>query len=159
MFLSNEEKEREFQKHPQGAAQAVCVDVFTREVTKNGETKDKIVLVFETDAKMEPSDDGTVRNFAIWDWNNVPQSITNENGGLHKRLKQWGVEFSDGFDTFEAFEQAVLHRPASLMIVHNTAENGKVYDNIAACLPVEGGGGMAPTGAYTRQADRDKAPY
>ena len=56
-------------------------------------------------------------------------------------------------------EQAVLHRPASLMIVHNTAENGKVYDNIAACLPVEGGSGMAPTGAYTRQADRDKAPY
>ncbi len=157
MFISNEVAEkREYQNHPQGGAEAVCVDAFTREITKDGETKDKLVLVFETDKLMEANDDGVQKNFCVWDWANIPQSILNENSSLHKRLKMWGVGFDGGFDTLEDFEKAVLNRPATLTIIHNAGESGTVYDNIAACLPVEGEG-MKPTGAYIRQKDR--APY
>ena len=159
MFLSNEPAEkREYQNHPQGVAEAVCVDAFTREIVKDGETKTKLVLVFETDKKMDANAEGVQKNFCIWDWNNVPQSILNENGNLHKRLNQWGIDFSGGFNALEDFEAAVLNRPATLTIVHGTGENGTVYDNIAACLPVDGDG-FQPTGAYTRQKDRDVDPY
>lgn len=159
MFLSNEVAEkREFQKHPQGGTEAVCVDVFTREVTKDGEAKQKLVLVFETDKQMEANAEGVQKNFCIWDWSNIPQSILNENGNLHKRLKQWGVEFDSGFEKLEDFETAVMNRPASLTIVHNSGDDGTVYDNIAACLPVDGEG-FQPTGEYTRQKDRDANPY
>jgi hypothetical protein len=93
------------------------------------------------------------RNFCLWDWFNLPQSLYYDNGALHKRVKQWGVPWKD-YDSIEEFEQEVLGRPASLTIVHNTGESGETYDNIAACLPVEGAGFKA-TGGYTRQKDRD----
>ena len=75
-----------------------------------------------------------------------------------RRFYLWARSRGRAVGTLEDFEAAVLNRPATLTIVHGTGENGTVYDNIAACLPVDGEG-FQPTGAYTRQKDRDADPY
>lgn len=146
MFLNATETsaKAEFKPHPKGMAKGVCVEVvthnkktgeaFTKEV--NGEMKQRIILVFQTDKTTENADGEKVR-CVYWDWHNVPQSIANESGSLHKRLKGWEVEIKD-FNTKEDFEKAVVGRSATLMFTHNEA-NGKTYSNLDACAPFEEG--------------------
>ena len=147
MFLSAiESAKTEFEPHPKGVANGVCVEVVTRNkktgepftiVTKEGDVKNRIILVFQTD-KTTTKENGDVVNCAYWDWHNAPQSIANENGRLHQRRKDWEVAIKD-YPTQEAFEKAVVGRPATLVFTHNAADNGKTYSNLTSCTPVDEG--------------------
>jgi len=148
MFLNATESaaKADFEIHPKGVANGVCVEVvthnkktgepFTKEV--NGEMKQRIILVFQTN-KTTTNADGEAVHCVFWDWHNVPQSLANENSSLHKRLKGWEVPI-ENYDTKEKFEEAVVGRPATLMFSHNTSEKtGKTYSNLDACAPIEAG--------------------
>tara|TARA_R100001463_G_C3526536_1_gene221262 strand:+ start:764 stop:1252 length:489 start_codon:yes stop_codon:yes gene_type:complete len=131
------EKKTDFEIHPKGEAQSVCVEVITHKKDgtpwtkeKNGDTKNRIILVFQTEKTREDGEGNKV-NMVHWDWHNVPQSIANENSTLHKRLKEWGVEIKD-YNSKEEFEAAVVGRPATLFFKHNTADL-KTYSNIVSC--------------------------
>jgi hypothetical protein len=145
MFLSATEAPAKggFEPHPKGLANGVCVEVithnkktgdpFTRMV--EGDTKNRIILVFQTD-KTATKEDGSEVNCVYWDWHNVPQSIANESASLHKRLKGWEVDTTKDFSTKEDFEAAVVGRAATLMFTHNES-NGKTYANLDVCTPLE----------------------
>lgn len=149
MFLNATESsvKTDFEIHPKGVANGVCVEVVTHnkktgepftKQTADGETKNRIILVFQTD-KTATKEDGSKVNCVYWDWHNVPQSISNENGSLHKRLRDWEVEIKD-FKTKEDFEAAVVGRPATLVFTHNVSEkNGKTYSNMTSCTPIDEG--------------------
>ncbi len=147
MFLNATESaaKADFEIHPKGVANGVCVEVVTHNkktgepftnTTADGEIKQRVILVFQTNKTTENAD-GEKVNCVFWDWHNVPQSIANENSSLHKRLKGWEVDIED-FATKEAFEDAVIGRPCLLMFSHNTSE-GTTYANIEACTPIEEG--------------------
>lgn len=148
MFLSATEapagEKRDFQPHPKGPCKGVCVEVVTTnkktgepfsKVSQEGETKNQMILVFQTDKQTE-TEDGPQYN-VHWEWFNIPQSITNENGKLHKFLKDWEVEIKD-YPTQEAFAEEVVGRPAHLVFTHvESKKTGKTYGNLTSCTPVE----------------------
>jgi hypothetical protein len=148
MFLNATESaaKADFEIHPKGVANGVCVEVVTHN-KKTGEPftnktddgiKQRVILVFQTNKTTENAD-GEKVNCVYWDWHNVPQSIANENSSLHKRLKEWEVPIQD-FNTKEEFEAAVVGRPATMMFSHNKSEkNSKTYSNLTACAPLEEG--------------------
>ena len=149
MFLNATESaaKADFEIHPKGVANGVCVEVVTHNKktgepftnkTADGEIKQRVILVFQTNKTTENAD-GEKVNCVFWDWHNVPQSIANENSSLHKRLKEGEVPIQD-FNTKEEFEAAVVGRPATMMFSHNTSEKtGKTYSNLTACAPIEEG--------------------
>ena len=138
MFLSATEapagEKKEFAPHPKGPCKGVCVEVVTTnkktgepfsKVSQEGETKNQMILVFQTDKQTE-TEDGPQYN-VHWEWFNIPQSITNENGKLHKFLKDWEVEIKD-YPTQEAFAEEVMSNPTKLRPPRVPAEGNSRYN-------------------------------
>lgn len=146
MFLSNEEqKGTGFQPHPKGPSKGVCVEVITvnkktgqpfTKVSKKGEAKQQLILVFQTEKKVEV-EEGVFEHCVHWEWFNVPQTLQNENSKIHKFLNNWEVPIKE-YPTQSAFENEVLGRPAYLVFTHNKSDDGtKVYSNLTSCSAVE----------------------
>lgn len=162
MFLTQESTEnKEFEPHPKGIAKGVCVQVITinkktgqpfTKLTQEGEVKNRLILVFQTE-KTQVNDKGEEFHCVYWDWHNIPKTLSYEAGSLHKRLKEWGVPIRD-FETEEDFANAVVNRPATLVFTHNVSEKtGKLYSNIASCIPLEEGEPSFIETRYERYGD------
>lgn len=141
----------DFTPADEGTFRAVCVDVtpLTKRTGKYGE-KEEFRIVFEIDAKRE---DGSPQ--CVWSRPYTPS--LNEKANLRKFLKQWfGRDLKpseeDEFDT-----EALIGRPANIVIVHDHGDNGHVYANIAACTPHKNGEALQPSGTFRRKKDRDNS--
>ncbi|MEL0098868.1 MAG: hypothetical protein VW907_04880 [Opitutae bacterium] len=149
MFLTAEDtlsaSKREFTPHPKGVCKGVCVEVVTinkktgqpfSKTTKEGEVKNQMILVFQTDKTVEV-EDGKTENCVHWEWFNIPQTIANENGKLHQFFKNWEVPIKS-YETQDAFEAEVVGKPAHLVFTHNKSADGtKTYSNLTSCTAVD----------------------
>lgn len=166
MFLSAAEQvqeKKEYQLHPKGIFRAVCVDVVTHKrdgtpyQSMDG-TKNQLALVFQTDRTMEPEEEGgEERHFTKWEYFNIPESIKNEKAKLNEFLTAWEVPIKD-YQTMEDFEEAVIGRPANLVITHKPGKEGKTYVNIDSCTAVEDASQAFVAQGYTRFHDQ-KGPF
>ena len=149
MFLTAEDTatapKKDFTPHPKGPCKGVCVEVVTinkktglpfSKTTKEGETKQQIILVFQTD-KMVEVEEGKQEHCVHWEWFNIPQTIANENGKLHKFFRDWEVPIKN-YPTQDSFEEEVVGKPAYLVFTHNKSTDGtKIYSNLTSCTAVE----------------------
>ena len=148
MFLSSESAQAaEFEIHPKGIVKAQCVEVITTNKktgepfakTVEGVTKNRLILVFQSEKTTTDPNTGEPIHMVFWDWHNIPQSLANENGALHKRLSEWEVPIKD-YETQSAFENEVVGRPATLVFSHTVSDKtGKTYANISSCIAAEEG--------------------
>ena len=139
----------DFQLHPEGFLQGVCVDVVDLGLkpTQYGD-KHKCRIVWETTALMP---DG--RPFVIMESFNVS---LNTKSKLRKDLESWrGAKFNEqdlaGFDM-----EKLIGANCQLQIIHATDSEGKQWANVQSVVPLSAG--MKPiqaSGKYTRVQDRN----
>jgi len=144
MFLTAETTtKKDFEIHAKGPCKGVCTEVITQNKKTNkpfsnengeGEVKNQMILVFQTDKTVE-TEEGN-EHCVHWEWFNIPRSLDNENSKLHKFLNNWEVAIQD-YETQEAFAEAVVGKPAHLVFTHNKGDNGKTYSNLTSCTAVD----------------------
>jgi hypothetical protein len=121
-------------------------------------TKNQLALVFQTECKMEPEEEGgEERFFTKWEYFNIPESIKNDQAKLNAFLTTWKVPIKD-YETMEDFEEAVIGRPANLVITHKPGKEGKTYVNIDSCTAVADASQAFVAQGYTRFHDQ-KGPF
>jgi hypothetical protein len=137
---------------PEGTYRAVCVDEYELEPkqTKYG-MRDRIRLVFELE-ELNPK----AENKPYTVWATFGASIGTKSY-LGKFLSAWrGQKFTpedlkNGFDL-----EKVVGVSCQIQIVHSHADDGTVYGNVEAVMPLaKGMTKLAPSGHYTRMKDRD----
>ena len=137
-----------FESHPEYTGQAVCVDVTPlKTVQTDYGPKEKFRLVFET---TELRGDG--RPFHVWSQAFTPS--LGEKAALRAFLKQWFKRDLTAAEQEEFDTEALIGRPAHLVVVHNDGRNGEVYANIALIQPDKSPQPLKPSGKYVRVKDR-----
>jgi hypothetical protein len=137
-----------FEPAPEGAWQAVCVDVRDLGIVKSElwGNKPMVLITWEISEKME---DG--RPFV------ASKRFTNSlhaKSSLHKFLVSWrGREFTadelnTGFDL-----EKLITAPCQLVVQH-TSKDGQTYANVTAILRASKGQALKPSGKYVRWIDR-----
>ena len=146
--------EANFSPAPEGLHQAVCVDVIDLgpQETPWG-PKEKLELRWQLDLTDPMSTNGT-RRFQ------VSKRYTNslsEKANLRRDLEAWrGKKFTEaelrGFDV-----ETVLGANCQLQVVHNVKDEGGVWANVQAIVPLGKGMTKIEPQDYTRVQDREKA--
>lgn len=130
LIAKQNETNTEFELPPEGTHIARCYmvcDLGMQETEFNGEKKKKHKARVSFELCHEAMEDG--RPFSVSKTYNI---TLHEKSALRKDLVSWrGKQFTeeelDGFDVFN-----VLGSACQVSIVHNKAENGKTYANIAS---------------------------
>lgn len=137
---------------PEYTGRAVCVDV-TPPQMQHSQYGDREVfrLVFEVDEKRE---DG--KRFCVWSAPFTPS--LNEKANFRKFLRQWQGRDLNAQELQEFDTEALLGKPAFLVVTHTEGNNGETYANIAAITPHKNGEPLEPSGDFVRKKDRDDAP-
>ncbi len=139
---------KEYTPAPEGLHLAVCVDVIDKgfQDTPWG-PKQKLQIAWQ----LEQVNPETGKRFMAF---KQYTASLNEKSTLSKDLEAWrGKKFKkedrDGFDV-----EKLIGANAQVQIVHNVADNGNVYGNVQAIVPL--GKGMTKIAAedYTRAKDR-----
>lgn len=139
---------KEFATHPEYAGSAVCVDITPpRTVDTPFGKKEKFNIVFETEALRE---DGT--RFCVWS-SGFTVSL-NEKASLRKFLKSWLGRDLTAAEQKEFDTESLIGRPAHVTIVHNDAQDGRVFANIALIRPDKSPSPLKPSGKFVRKQDR-----
>jgi len=149
---------KEYPICPEGAWQAVCVDVIDMGVVKSNNPswpdRQKVQIRWQVgltyDYKDENGDTHTRRHMII-------QSYTlslNEKASLRHDLEAWrGKKFSPeelkGFDL-----EKLIGANCQLGIIHNEGTDGKIYANISAIMPLTKGTEKLEALDYIRVIDR-----
>lgn len=156
MSLIARDTRRAYTPPPEGLHQGVCVDWVDLGMVKTqyGE-KHKVRAVWQIeemyqdpDKKFPPKRFTPMQTYTL---------SLNEKAKLRQHLEAWrGRKFTkdelDGFDL-----ETTIGANCQLQIVHNIGDDGTVYGNIQAIVPL--GKGMTKLtvdGDYTRMRDRDK---
>lgn len=141
----------DFEPAPAGLCNAVCVDVVDagQKPDMNGNLKDKVRLVFQTDKKLSTGKPALVsRQFTL---------SAHEKAGLRIFCESWRGKPYTTTREFEMFDlERLIGQSATINVVHNNKE-GKVFANISVVLPPQAK--VTPDGSYTRKKDRPADNY
>ncbi len=138
-----------FDPHPEYNGPSVCVDVTPLKTVQTGYgPKEQFRLVFET---TELRQDGTP--FQVWSRGFTP--TLGEKSALRSFLKQWFGRDLTATELEEMDTETLVGRPASLVVVHNSGDNGEVYANIGLIRPDKSGQPLKASGKFVRAKDRD----
>lgn len=138
-----------FDPHPEYNGPSVCVDVTPLKTVQTGYgPKEQFRLVFET---TELRQDGTP--FQVWSRGFTP--TLGEKSALRAFLKQWFGRDLTATELEEMDTETLVGRPASLVVVHNSGDNGEVYANIGLIRPDKTGQPLKASGKFVRAKDRD----
>jgi hypothetical protein len=112
--------------------------------------KDKFKLVFEVE---ELRDDGN--RFAVWSMGFT--TSLNEKANFRRFIKQWYGRDLNAQELKEFDTEALIGRPAFLVVTHSEGNNGETYANIAAITPHKESHGepLQASGKFTRKKDRE----
>lgn len=139
---------KEFAIHPEYAGPAVCVDVTPpRMVDTAFGPKEKFNIVFETEALR---DDGT----RCCVWSSGFTASLNEKASLRKFLRSWQGRDLTAAEQKEFDTESLIGRTAHLTVVHNEAQDGRVFANIALIRPDKSPNPLKPSGKFVRKQDR-----
>lgn len=136
---------------PEYTGRAVCVDVTPPEVAQTEwGPKEKFRLVFEVD---ELREDGN--RFAVWSTGFT--TSLNEKANFRRFIKQWYGRDLNAQELKEFDTEALIGRPAFLVISHSEGNNGETYANIAAITPHKDAHGepLDASGKFVRKKDRE----
>lgn len=137
---------------PEGLHRAVCVDNYTREkvATKYGE-KDMEQFVFEIEELNPKNENKPYLVFTRFTASIGPKS------SLTQFLESWRGQKFTKEDRAKGFDcEKVVGACCQIQIVHNHKDDGDVYANINAIMPLaKGQEKLKPSGAYVRFKDRD----
>ena len=143
-------KKQVFPPHPEGLHQAVCVDLVDLGLEPNpfgGDELPKLRLYFQTE-EINPETD---KRFTVGKKYTVS---LHEKANLRKDLETWrSRRFTD--DELADFDlENLIGVNCQIQITHNVKDDGTVYGNITAIVPL--GKGMVPMRAvdYVRKKDR-----
>lgn len=135
---------------PEGLFQAVCVDVIDLGIVKSSfGDKHKVAIYWQIDQVNEESG----KRFLV---TKRYTASLNEKATLRKDLETWRSkkftkEELDGFDL-----EVLLGVNCQVQVVHNASDDGTIYANVQAVVPLgKGMTKMRPEG-YVRKIDRDK---
>lgn len=135
---------------PEGLHSAVCVDVIDlgMQATQWGE-KPKLDLVFQ----IEEINPETKKRFTVHSRFTVS---LHEKSGLRKALECWrGRKFSK--DELKKFDlEKLVGAPLQIQVVHNVVDDGKVYANVNAFVPLGKGMEALKPLDYVRKKDREE---
>lgn len=147
MKLSKQGKN--YTPHEEGTFQGVIVDVtpLVKRESKFG-VREEFRIVFETDGPAR--EDGSAP--CVWSRGFTPS--LNEKANLRKFLRQWRGRDLLPAEEAELDTEDFIGQCASLVIIHDHAENGETYANIAACTPCKGKG-IKASGKFVRKKDRE----
>lgn len=141
-----------FTPHEEGTFRAVCVDVtpLVKQQSKFGD-REVFRLVFETDA--EPREDGSRQ--CVWSRGFTPS--LNEKANFRKFLRQWFGRDLTAAEEAEFDTEGLIGRTAEIHVLHEHADNGETYANLAICKPhnIKNGEPLVPSGKFTRKKDRE----
>jgi hypothetical protein len=148
----SEKKSGNFAPCPEYTGRAVCVDVTPPE-TKQTEygPKEKFRLTFEIDLLDQSTK--PARPHCVWS-SGFTTSL-NEKASFRKFLRQWFGRDLTAQELEEFDTEALIGKPAFVVITHSQGDNGETYANITACTPHKVGEPLAPSGTFTRKKDRD----
>lgn len=142
---------KQFTPVSEGLHQAVCVDVLDlgMKETQWG-AKQKVRIVWQ----VEEINDGGNRQTVIKEYT----MSLNPKATLRKDLETWrGKKFSEaelqGFDL-----EKLLEVNAQVQVVHNLADDGRIFSNVQAIVPVGRGMTALRPQNYTRVKDRPTEP-
>jgi hypothetical protein len=133
---------------PEGLHLCCCVDVVDKGLvdTQYGE-KHKVVLVWETDKRMEDGKPFTVRR--MYTFSLHPKS------SLHKDLVAWrgqpftAEQLKKGFDV-----EKVIGTCCQILVKH-ADRDGQIWADVAAIMKAPNGQKLTPSGNYKRVKDRE----
>ena len=153
MPIMAKDNRREFTPAPEGLHQGVCVDVVDLGMVETGKwgAKHKVRIIWQ----LEQRDEETDKRFIVSQSYNIS---LNEKATLRHHLEAWrGRKFTaeelQGFDL-----EKLLGVNCQIQVVHNIADDKRVWANVQAIVPV--GKGMTKIRAedYVRMKDRDGQP-
>lgn len=139
---------KEYEPAPEYAGAAVCVDVTDLEKTESDfGVRETFRIVFEIGAKMKDGRKYVVRTPPL-----TPSFHEKANlrkflrGALGKDLST--IQEQEAFDT-----EDLIGKTFDLTVIHETNDDGRVFDRIALCRPWKGEP-VSASGDYTRVKDR-----
>jgi len=149
-----------FPPAPEGVHQAVCVDVIELldQETAFG-VKDQVRVVWQTEPIEDTDKDGNLtgkaQRYLLF---KTYTASLNEKAALYKDLIAWrGRKFTPeelaGFDV-----EKLIGANCQVQIVHNIKENGKVYGNVQAVIPLAKAATKIQVEGYVRKKDREPEP-
>jgi hypothetical protein len=148
MPIIAKDNRKDFTPAPEGLHQAVCVDVVDlgMQETQWG-PKQKVRIVWQ----IETENPETKKPFQ------VSQQYTlslNEKSNLRHHLEAWrGRKFTK--DELEGFDlEKLIEANAQVQVTHNIADNGAVWANVQAVVPLGKGMVKMRGKEYTRVKDR-----
>lgn len=136
---------------PEGLYQAVCVDVVDLGIVKSSfGDKHKVAVYWQIDQLNEESG----KRFLVT--KRYTASLS-EKATLRKDLETWRSkkftkEELDGFDL-----EVLLGVNCQIQIVHNASDDGTVYANVQAVVPIGKGMTKMRPESYVRKIDREKS--
>ncbi|MCC5807600.1 MAG: hypothetical protein JJU00_14850 [Opitutales bacterium] len=155
MILS-EKSSGSFTPCPEYTGRAVCVDVtpLEKQHSSYGE-RDIFKIVFEVDLDRDDEDKS---RFCVWSRPFTPS--LNEKANLRKFIRQWFGRELTAQELKEFDTEDLIGKPAYLVVIHEEADNGNVYANIAAIKPHREADGepLKPSGKFVRKKDREQKP-
>ena len=139
---------KEYEPAPEYAGSAVCVDVTDLEKTESDfGVRETFRIVFEIGAKMKDGRKYTVRTPPL-----TPSF--HEKANLRKFLRgALGRDLSTIKEQEEFDTEDLIGKTFDLTVIHETNDDGRVFDRIALCRPWKGDS-VAASGDYIRQKDR-----
>ena len=154
MKLSEKKSGGEFTPHPEtdGTVKGVIVDLtpLKMRTTQYGE-REEFRLVYET----EVTDDNGKR-FCMWSRGYT--ASLNEKSSFRKDLKKIMGRDLTALELEEFDTESLIGTPVSLIVQHETGQNGNVYSTISFIGPHKSGTPITSSGNYKRVKDRDVAP-
>ena len=150
MSIMARKPESDFEPCPEGLHQAVCVDAVDKglQPTRWGE-KHKVLLIWQIDQV-----DRKARRYQV---RKLYTNSLHEKAALRKDLESWrSRRFTDeelkGFDL-----ENLIGANCQLQIIHNTGEDGSVFANVGAIVPVPRSTAKLAPEEYVRAKDRAPA--
>ena len=137
-----------FEPCPEYKGRAVCVDVtpLKKVQTAYGE-KEKFRLVYEIDMAREDGSRWCV-------WSSGFSALLTQKSSFRGYLEKWFGRPLTPEELKEFDTESLIGKPAYLVVIHNKAENGQTYANIAICTKHDQA--FPPSGKFVRQQDRPK---
>jgi hypothetical protein len=147
-------KKKDYNPAPEGLWQGVCCDVIDLGLVKNtydGGEKHMVKVRWQ----LEERDQKTGKPFEVSKRYNLS---LHEKANLRKDLESWrGRKFTEA--ELEKFDlEKLLGANCQLSVSHNIKEEGDVYANVNAIVPIRGSQPkLRVTEDYVRQADRQRS--
>lgn len=154
-------QKREYEKAPAGLHKGVLCDVIDLGMVENkayGKTQHKVLLVFQINKRMELSDydkkEGRTEGRPYTCSKRFTATL-NEKGNLRPFIESW-INRKLTADEVKGFDiESLIGKGARLQVMHDTADDGKVYANIANCMALDEDEVAPKIVDYVRKVDRD----